>query len=214
MTIETLHAAIDDLKNRPVINIKGKSYTTVATRVEVFRYHYGDEYSIVTEPFGMDNEWVRVKATILNGAGAVIATGIAEENRSQGPINRTSALENCETSAIGRCLANFGLHGGEYATADEVDTAIKQQETGNKDFHKTNLKARSHEIVREIHACTDMDQLTAYWPTIKDALKNMKSHYPEGLEACEAAKEKMKEELTDVAERHALQAEGTPLDAG
>jgi hypothetical protein len=63
-----------------------------------------------------------MKATILNEQGRVLATGHSEEYRADGKINATSALENSETSAIGRALAALGLGGTEFATADEVVT--------------------------------------------------------------------------------------------
>jgi deoxycytidylate deaminase len=69
---------------------------------------------------------VIVKATIAV-AGQVISTGYAEEVRSASKINRTSALENAETSAVGRALAFFGMGGSEIASADEVANAISQQ---------------------------------------------------------------------------------------
>jgi hypothetical protein len=40
-----------------------------------------------------------------------IATGYAEEVRGAGNVNRTSHVENCETSAVGRALANAGMAG-------------------------------------------------------------------------------------------------------
>jgi hypothetical protein len=63
----------------------------------------------------------------ISAANMVIATGYAEEVRTASKINRTSALENCETSAVGRALAFFGLAGSEIASADEVANAIQQQ---------------------------------------------------------------------------------------
>ena len=120
-----LEEAIAELTLAPKVPIKGKSYTQVATRVEIFRKHFGHEYSILTEILPASDPFVRVMVTISKDQH-VIATGLAEENRNAGPVNKTSALENCETSAIGRALANFGLHGGEYASAGEVESAIAQ----------------------------------------------------------------------------------------
>jgi hypothetical protein len=68
-----------------------------------------------------------MKATISDEKGRVIATGHAEEVRASSQINKTSALENAETSAIGRALAALGMAGTEFASADEVAQAIKQQ---------------------------------------------------------------------------------------
>ena len=44
----------------------------------------------------------------------LIATGWAEETRGEGHVNRTSHFENCETSSLGRALANAGLAGSDY----------------------------------------------------------------------------------------------------
>ena len=51
---------------------------------------------------------------------------MAEEIRGQGLVNTTSALENAETSAIGRALASLGLAGGEYASANELDAVERK----------------------------------------------------------------------------------------
>ena len=120
-----LEEAIAELTLAPTVKIKGKSYTQVATRVEIFRKHFGHEFSLMTEVLPASDPFVRVMATIARDQH-VVATGLAEEDRNAGPVNKTSALENCETSAIGRALANFGLHGGEYASAGEVESAIAQ----------------------------------------------------------------------------------------
>lgn len=109
------------------VQIHGKEYKTVAERVSEFRAsHEFSNYSIVTEIIKSD-ELCQIKASILNTEGRVIATGFAEEVRGSTNINKTSALENCETSAIGRALAAFGFGGTEYATANEVTDEIIQQ---------------------------------------------------------------------------------------
>ena len=56
-----------------------------------------------------------------------LLNGIAEEDRRFGMVNKTSAAENCETSAIGRALSNLGLQGGEYPSGDELLIALEQQ---------------------------------------------------------------------------------------
>ena len=109
-----------------IVNIHGKQYHTVAKRVQDFRESYAD-YSLTTEIAVRDGDIVVMKATITNNEGCVIATGHAEEDRTKGNINRTSALENAETSAIGRALAAFGIGGTEFASANEVQNAIHQQ---------------------------------------------------------------------------------------
>lgn len=106
-----------------VINIRGKEYTTVALRVHQFRTEC-PSLSLITEVLHRDVDCVVMKATITDEQGRVLATGHAEEYRKASEINRTSALENCETSAIGRALAAYGFGGTEFASADEVARAI------------------------------------------------------------------------------------------
>ncbi len=126
---DKLKAAIDAVKAAPKTDIKGKQYTKVATRVEMFRTHFGLDYSLTTETIeAYDPNICRVKATI-SSMGMPIATGLAEEDRRQGKVNSTSALENAETSAIGRALAAFGLMGGEYASDVEMVNAFSAQNT-------------------------------------------------------------------------------------
>ena len=111
--------------------IHGREYTTVAMRVKMFREKY-PMFTLSTEIVARDAEIVVMKATISDDKGRVIATGHSEEARKASQINKTSALENSETSAIGRALAAFGLGGTEFATADEVANAIGQQKTSVK----------------------------------------------------------------------------------
>ena len=116
-------AAIDEKLKSPT---KGKQkYTMVKDRVRIFRKHFGLDAQIdTTQTF--DENYVRSETTISVG-GDRVANGIAEEDRRFGPVNKTSAAENCETSAIGRALSNLGLQGGEYPSGDELLIALEQQ---------------------------------------------------------------------------------------
>ena len=109
-----------------VVNIRGKEYQTVALRVHNFREQY-KSHSLITEVLHRDRDCVVMRAAIMDESGRVLATGHAEEYRKDGQINATSALENAETSAIGRALAAFGLGGTEFASADEVARAVSGQ---------------------------------------------------------------------------------------
>lgn len=110
-----------------IVKIHGRDYKTVAKRVDEFRKEHGDKYAIITQMVANDERSVVMMAEILNEKRDIIATGYAEERRNSSDVNRTSAVENCETSAIGRALANFGYGGGEYASADEVANKLRQQ---------------------------------------------------------------------------------------
>ena len=121
-----LQLALEELKTMPTIDIEGKAYTTVANRITIFRRYFSD-YSIVTDVLQNDDIKVVVQTKITTSSGVVIATGLAEEFRGKNIINTTSALENAETSSIGRALACLSLGGSEYASANEVENAIFQQ---------------------------------------------------------------------------------------
>ncbi|MGJ0353967.1 hypothetical protein [Aliarcobacter cryaerophilus] len=124
---DLLQKAITELKNSPTVDIKGKSYTQVSTRINIFRKYFPTA-SIETLITYNDDVRVIIQTKIsLNDK--VIATGYAEEIRGDGNyINQTSAVENCETSSIGRALSNLGLGGSEYASSFEVTSAIAKQE--------------------------------------------------------------------------------------
>lgn len=136
-----------------VVNIHGKQYETVALRVRKFRDKHPD-YRLMTEIVSRDDECVVMRALIANDKGEVLATGHSEEYRHTSQINRTSALENAETSAIGRALAALGLGGTEFASADEVANAIGQQKKGHSpgDGAMDLLDPAEQEKAREIAA--------------------------------------------------------------
>ena len=112
------------------VNVKGKPYLQVVERLNTFRelYPITDSWGITTEVIHHDDNSCAIKASIFSPDGIVIATGTAEEQRNDGPVNQTSALENCETSAVGRALSFAGFPGSEIASAEEVLRAIDQQQ--------------------------------------------------------------------------------------
>ena len=130
---DKLIEAINEIANLPEsdkTNIKGKFYTTVDKRLQTFRKYFGVDANVQTNILHNDLERVVVEATVSvykDGTWREIGNDHAEEFRSQGMVNKTSALENCCTSAIGRALASCGLGGGEYASGFEVDNAINNK---------------------------------------------------------------------------------------
>ena len=80
----------------------------------------------------LDSEQCVCKATIADATGRVIATGHAHEVQGASNINKTSYVENCETSAIGRALAMLGIGiDTSIASANEVEDAIAKQDSGS-----------------------------------------------------------------------------------
>ena len=113
------------------IDINGQLYTKVQKRVEVFRKNFGFNARISTEIAHMDDVFVLVKASIAilkDSTWLEVATGHAEERRDSSEINKFSAIENAETSSIGRALACLGISGAEYASAEELIIALAQQQ--------------------------------------------------------------------------------------
>tara|TARA_B100000029_G_scaffold231530_1_gene228942 strand:+ start:5614 stop:6195 length:582 start_codon:yes stop_codon:yes gene_type:complete len=113
--------------NGQTISIHGKSYATVALRVAIARRVLGTALDVVTKIVSIDKETVVMQADIFID-GKHVSTGHAEENRKASRINTTSALENAETSAVGRALAFCAFISDGIASAEEVSTAIEQQD--------------------------------------------------------------------------------------
>lgn len=112
------------------INIKGKNYIMVNERVTFFRTNEEyKEWSLTSEIVNLTEDSCIVKAIVTDDKGVVRATGYAQEDRTSSMINKTSFVENCETSAWGRALGCLGIGIQEsIASAEEVDMAIKKQE--------------------------------------------------------------------------------------
>jgi hypothetical protein len=124
------------------INIKGKEYVTVNERLKEFRNTFKD-YSLVSEIIELGADFCTMKATIIDDKGVVRATGFAREVIAKSPINKFAFVENCETSAMGRALGNFGIGIDDaVCTADELLMKLSQESKPEKtDFEKDASKA-------------------------------------------------------------------------
>lgn len=111
------------------VTIKGKEYIEVNERLKYFRsQEQFKDYSLETEVINLSNGVITLKAIIRDGAGVIKATGLAQEKESSSFINKTSFVENCETSAWGRALGNLGIGiDTSIASAEEVENAISNQ---------------------------------------------------------------------------------------
>ena len=124
------------------ITIHNKQYSTVAKRIAIARRALGEKLTTTTKLVHKDDKTVTFKASVFIN-GRLISTGYAEENRQSSRINQTSALENCETSSLGRALAFCGLTNDSIASAEEVSAAIMQQDKKVESALK-ELKTVSH----------------------------------------------------------------------
>jgi hypothetical protein len=122
------------------MKFKGKNYTEVKDRIEAFLAEFPEATidnmlvsvnSITDTPTGERCNEYMVRATVYPDKANKpdwFYVGHAAERDNTGFVNKTSALENCETSAAGRALA-FAGYGGGYAIAskEEVDNAKQAQ---------------------------------------------------------------------------------------
>lgn len=121
---EDLNKVNERLQTLP---IKGKDYAPVTERVKAFR-EICPMGTISTEILSMEDGVVVIKATVSDG-DLVIGTGLAYEKETSSYINKTSYIENCETSAVGRALGFCGIGiDASMASAEELANALKQQE--------------------------------------------------------------------------------------
>ncbi len=112
------------------IKIKGNDYVEVNERVKQFHKDYPNG-SITTELIEMTDRFI-TKTTVITDVENPERkfTGIAYEKEDSTFINKTSALENCETSSVGRALGMLGIGiDTSLASYDEVANAVEQQKT-------------------------------------------------------------------------------------
>lgn len=148
---------------------RGKEYAEVPQRVLAFRKLYPNG-SLTSELVLYENGVFIVKATATDEDGRILGTGLAYEKEGSSFINKTSALENAETSAWGRCLAACGLIGGDsICSAEEVQNAILNQE-GNETISDKDA-SKMKKLLQE----TDSDVL-AFLKMVNDKFgRNIKS---------------------------------------
>ena len=176
-------AAVNDLnESHGVTQRGGKKYTEVAKRIEVFRKHFGFKYGITTDIIIDDGKRVVIKSKIFDLVNSTIPVGegYAEEIRGSSNVNKTSAIENCETSAIGRALASCGLHGGQYASMDEIikadrnDKAIDNNALNEKPKQESKVDWTLY-IAKQQESITRMKTLTALSSWTNNEAKNLEN---------------------------------------
>lgn len=126
--------------------IKGKQYSEVSQRIKAFRLVHPSG-CITTEIIDMNNGIVTMKASVFDEQNHLLGTGFAQEKENSSFINKTSYIENCETSAIGRALGMCG-YGVDVsvASAEEVQNAIHNQQMDEKklgELSKTYTELRT-----------------------------------------------------------------------
>lgn len=125
ITWESICQAVDGMKT---VSIKGKDYVQVTERIKAFR-QICPSGSIATEIVKLTDDMVVMRATVADEDGKVLGTGMAFEMRDSSYINKTSFVENCETSAVGRALGMVAIGvDASMASAEELVNALRGQE--------------------------------------------------------------------------------------
>lgn len=157
------------------INIKGKEYVLVNERIKAFRNNYKD-YALISEIVNLTDDSCVMKASVVDPQGKVVATGFARETVGKSPINKFAFVENCETSAWGRALGNFGIGiDKDICSADEM-----LQKINRDDSSKVELPLDSLQEV-EIDSCRTKEELIKVCQRIKKDLGENEAQYRKSL---------------------------------
>lgn len=142
ITFENIQKANETIKTT---NIKGRDYAEVNQRIKAFRMIY-PQGIIKTEMLKCEDGICVFKAEIYDEKGTLLATGTAYERENSTFINKTSYIENCETSAVGRALGmcGFGID-TSVASAEEVQNAMANQN------NETLITPKQQEVIASVY---------------------------------------------------------------
>lgn len=154
-------------------NFNLEDYEPVHERIPKFYEKYPDGRIITELAETADLSTAVFKAILYKNAeeqekGLSLATGWASEIAGNGYVNKTSHLENCETSAIGRALANIGIHGDKRPSREEMQKVEKGEQKPQP--QKTN-QPQKQEIpagdmkffMESLSKANDMTELMKLW---------------------------------------------------
>lgn len=144
-------------------------YETVEQRLKRF-YEDHPNGKVTTELVSNPNNetFAMFKATLWADYETVVSTGYAQEQAGQSnPVNKTSHLENAETSAIGRALANWKYSGNKRPSREEMQKAAGNETRPNRDT----------EIADEVWEPSEAEGLFQKIASGKDKLPDPKGTY-------------------------------------
>ena len=189
MSADKLVSTINDFKkslNGQTIKIHNNDYATVALRIGILRRNLGTAATIKSSLIYQDDKKVIVKSEVLID-DKLVSTGLAEELRTASRINQFSALENAETSSVGRALAMLGLTNDRIASAEEVSGAIVQQ--------SQHLKAALIELDKVSHLGSYKSWLTTNQKLMQEVKSKDPLAYSEFLEKFNQVKHKLETKI-------------------
>lgn len=140
-------------------NIKGKDYTEVSERIIAFRMLF-PLGKIVTSMVSNENGVCIFRAEVYADNETLLGTGTAYEKENSTYINKTSYIENCETSAVGRALGMCGL-GIDNSVASAEDVAKSEPKQKYDKTPREKLIAKLHELNIDVNEYAQRHHLTS-----------------------------------------------------
>lgn len=122
------------------LNLRGKDYAQVHQRIKAFRMVHPNG-RIITEIEKLEDGMCVMRATICGEDGQLLATGTAYEKENSSNVNKTSFIENCETSAVGRALGmcGFGIDAALCSAEEQINADIQQDILKAEDVSKQKI---------------------------------------------------------------------------
>lgn len=159
MNYEELTMVNNELKT---VDIGKKKYVQVNDRVQGFRKLYPEGKILTIMVDYKPNEYCIFKCEVFSDDEMVLSTGYAQETIDKNKnINKTSMLENCETSAVGRALGFLGIGSKDaIASADEMKDAVIGDSLAADLVAELMEAGQSPDIVVKYNKVEDMSQLT------------------------------------------------------
>lgn len=191
ITYDQITSVNKQLKTTP---IKGKYYVEVNQRVNAFRQLMPNG-RIDTNILHLDGGICVIKATVYDDDGNFLASGIAEEKESSSFINKTSYVENCETSAVGRALGFLGIGiDGSICSAEELTNAINNQNNTQPKGEQPTDWEEKIKICSEVLASNSDMTADDYIAKAKEKRKTAKEQAVLLLNWCKQQKEQKQKE--------------------
>lgn len=169
MTYKDLEKVNKEMK---LTDIKGKQYAEVPQRIQAFRKLYPEGF-IRTELISNIGDMAIIRAEVgfkdVDGTERILGTGLAYEKEGSSFINKTSYIENCETSAVGRALGMLGIGSEESVRSAEEELNAEMQQEAMKPITAVMLKAVrtaiekngfKEEKICEYFKLTKLDEMT------------------------------------------------------
>jgi hypothetical protein len=176
-------------KDKDTGRIVETNYYTVSVKLQYFRKNYPG-YSLRSYVLNQTETEITIKAIIADPFGFIVASGIASENKNNGFINKSSHVENCETSAWGRALSNLIGLDAEISSLEELENAQLNQDPitdEQKAIVKKLIYGVDEEAYRRMYKVRDFSEARAHEFMHKLSAEQAQAFIWK-LEACQAVK--------------------------